>query len=282
MPVRVLSGFAALQPGARQPASVLGPSPQTSDQPNQEEYQMKLKPIGTLVALAAMAFAAVTSPAATTHRTKAPERRSPVATRLTMTVSPDLACAGSYVKLSVQLTRASDGTPIANAMVSLYGGGHSIGVATTGTDGTGSRRWLVEEAGIEHFPYPNQGKGRVRLNALFWGDARIGPAEARGYLYTVVGRTARIVYTGPKYTNTSAAALSGTVTDNGCPVPGGQVEFVVGTRSLGVAATDSSGTAAMTIVWPWRAGAYPITARFLGGGDLIAANDTRTVYVVKP
>ena len=190
----------------------------------------------------------------------------PVAT--SVTGAPASAALGQAVQLTATLHRISSGAGLAGKAVTFEVGA-AQSTATTDALGVAALAYTPVEAG---------GVGQLTYRAAFAGDAGALASEGQGTL--TVGRAATSVYM-PDRTGvvTTPVALKGYLkrtTDNAW-VAGRTLRFTVDGATVGEAATDAAGMAALT----WTIGAGPATralgAAFAGDASYQASAGSATL-----
>ncbi|HYF75535.1 MAG TPA: Ig-like domain repeat protein, partial [Symbiobacteriaceae bacterium] len=184
---------------------------------------------------------------------------SPAATSLT--IADTSATFAGTATVQATLSPALSGLPI-----SFHVDGTLVGSGSTDGAGSASASFTVTQAGGTH-----------TLSAAFAGNTNY-QASGGSAVFTVNAAPGSLSLADASTPFKSPAALTATLTPG---VAGKAITFTVGGTTVGMVATDASGSATYNYLGAEGAGTYSIGASFAGDASISGASDTGTLTVTQ-
>jgi hypothetical protein len=179
------------------------------------------------------------------------------------------ATSGGYnesVVLSAQLTENSDSRGVANEAINFSLDGESC---TATTDSSGDASCSVT---------PDDDPGSYTVSTSFGGDQPTYEAASAIAGFTLSQAQSQVIYQGQLTSNAGSFSAAATLIDpnDGAPIAGRQISFMLLASDACTATTDASGNASCTLTTD-QTGTQNITASFAGDTDYVSSSDTQSV-----
>jgi hypothetical protein len=198
-----------------------------------------------------------------------------------LSIVPDITYTGATFgdfndPAQVQAQLSSNGVPIANEQLTFtLGSGGPTCSATTDSSGNAACSLT-----------PNQAAGPYTLTVAFAGDSNYG-ANSIATLFTVTHEETAVAFTATSASTSDfddPATVQAQFTTDGNPFPNAQITFVLGSGTGSEACqgtTDASGLVSCPITPSQQAGAYTLTASFVGNAFYAASSASTSFTITK-